>query len=225
MLRKLLKFVVYILIIELICFVGMAYWIIHDGSVDHYDSTDAAFVPGYAEIHNGILSPALTARLDRAKQLLDQGKVTYIIVSAVTPPGEDDEAQAMDRYLQAHDVSAGTILQDHPGDKAGDSIESVSKIMKTQEIHSLLLIDDYYRLVHLKIRFVHGGEKELAQAHIGEWKNDDARNVMAEDYAIYKDMYDWYVVPESKELGKKAWAEAQEIGASVGAEIDTLRKK
>jgi len=224
MLRRLFKLIVYLVIIEVVCLSIMSVWIVYDGTRDQDVSTDAALVPGYAEIKSGVLPPALTARLDLAKQLFDAGKFNYVIVSGMTPPGEDDESQAMARYLRAHGVPEENIIQDHPGMKPDESMKSLVKIMKDQSIKSLLLITDYYRLVHLKTCLVHAGETELAQAHVGEWKKDDARNILNEDIAIYKDMYDWYVVPDSKVLGKKALEEAMVLKASVGAEVDSLRK-
>jgi vancomycin permeability regulator SanA len=150
---------------------------------------------------DGLLSPALTARLDRATNLLNEGKCSLIIVSGVTPPGEDDESEAMARYLKAHGVSEDSIIQDHPG--PGESVDSIVKIMKERKMKSLALITDYYRLVRLKLRLAHAGETELAQIHMGEWKKDDLTNVLREDVAIYKDMYDWYVLPDSKIFAKK----------------------
>ena len=170
------------------------------------------------------MASALTARLDKTVELFNAGKFTQIIVSGVTPPGEDDESEAMSRYLQAHAIPAGSIMEDHPSGKA-DSMETVATIMQDQKIESLLLIAEYYRLVRLKMALAHAGENQLAQVHLGEWKNDDAVNVANEDVAIFKDMFDWYVVPGSKEMSKKALEEAKTLKESVNSKIDTMSSK
>jgi len=225
MLRRFLRFILSILVFELVCFILLGFWIVHDGSHDVMGNVDAVFVPGYSEINDGLLSPELTARLDRAAALFNSGKCSYIIVRGVTPPGEDDESEAMSRYLQAHSVPEDSIIQDHPGVKGPDSADTLVNIMQQQKISSLLLITDYYRLVHLKVVLAHAGEKNLGQVHIGEWKKDDLMKVAHEDFAIFKDMYDWFIEPEVKVLVPKITQEVQSIEGSAQSEIQSLQKK
>jgi len=224
MLRRLFRFLLSLFLFEAIAFILLGVWIVYDGSRDNVATVDAVLVPGYAQIKDGLLAPALTASLDRAAQLFNDGKCTYIIVRGITPPGEDDESEAMSRYLQAHSISENNIIQDHPGVKGPESMDTLVDIMKQQSMKSLILVTDYYRLVHLKLVLAHAGEKELGQVHIGEWKKDDLMNVVNEDIACFKAMYDWYIQPEAKILIPKITQEAQSIEGSIKNEIQSLRK-
>jgi len=223
MIRGLFKMTGFLLAMAALGFVLTGVWIVHDGMRDDFDHADVALVPGYVEIQDATLSPALTARLDRAAALYTQGKFTYIIVSGVTPPNEDDEADAMAKYLQAHQVPASAIIQDHRGEK-DELAANIARIMQDQKFHSVLLVADYDHLTRMKMTLKHAGIRETEQAHVGEWQRADGMDVLREDVAIYGDLYHWVVLPTAVKVNTQATIEAQKAKETLDKKIDSLKK-
>jgi vancomycin permeability regulator SanA len=195
------------LVALLLIAVGLpAVWVVCDGLRDAYNHADAAFVPGYAESRDGVLAPGLIARLDRAAELYDQGVFPAIVVSGATPLNEKDESNAMAQYLEAHQVPAGVITEDHRGEKAGDSMENLANIMKNQGFHSVLIIADYYRLTRMKVALRQEGISEFQQAHVGQWKKEDATKVLNEVAIMYDSESRRYLLPVVEKIVEKVKA-------------------
>ncbi len=224
MIRGLLRLIGYLFALAFASFILMGGWIVYDGIHDDFDHADVAVVPGYAEIKDSALASTLTARLDRAANLYAEGKYTSVIVSGVTPAGEDDETDAMAHYLEAKDVPANAIIQDHRGEKANDTIDNLARIMKDHRFHSVLLVFDYDRLEHVKLVLRHAGIREIEQAHVGEWKKEDSMDILKEDIAIYRDIYHWYVQPTAAEVSEKTSEEEKVLKDKVSTGLDSMHK-
>jgi hypothetical protein len=214
MLRGLLNVVGLVLALAVLIFLLTGVWIVYDGLHDHYQKAEMALVPGYAEIQDGKLSVALTARLDRAAALYAQGVVAHIVVSGVTPPREDDETEAMARYLEGQGVSADAITQVHPAENAGEAADNLALFMKDRS-KPVVLVADYYRLTRLKLTLWHGGVRGVQQVHIGEWRKEDIMAVLNEDVRFYQEVNQWYVLP--------AWKKTSEtVSGGCQAFVDSL---
>ena len=224
MLRGLLRLISFLVGMALAGFALTTVWIVYDGIHDDYDHADVALVPGYMEIKDGVLAPALVARLDRAVTLYKAGSCSFIIVSGVTPLNENDETEAMAQYLEAAKVPADAIIQDHRGVKANDTVDNFTRIMKDQRFHSVLLVTDYYRIARLKLVLRHAGVREIEQVHVGEWKKEDNLDILREQIVIYKDLYNWYLLPATAKVSEETDVEAKALKEKVNNGLDSLHK-
>ncbi len=223
--RALQKVVGLLFAMVLLAVVLTGVWIVYDGGRDDFHHSDVGFVPGYEEdMDNSDLTPAVTARLDRAAVLYTEGKFPKIIVSGVTPPNENDEVEAMTNYLKEHGVPANAIIQDHRGADANDSIDTLAAIMKDQEFHSVTLVSDYFRIVRMRMDLAHDGVRDVQQAAVGQWKKDDARDVVLEEARLFNELYHWYLVPAAIQASNKADEESVKLKEKVNKELDSLHK-
>jgi vancomycin permeability regulator SanA len=202
MFRKLFNFIALILAMAVLVFLLTGVWIVYDGTHDNFHRADVALVPGYEETEDGDLSPSLRARLDRAATLYKEGKFPYVVVSGVTPPGENDETDAMAHYLREHGVEASAIIQDHRGEKASDTVDNIVGIMK-KRFNSVIVITDYERITRMKLVLYHEGVLEIGQAHAGDWKKEDTMAVLHEDLLIYQDLNQWYALPAEEKISAR----------------------
>ena len=192
------------LVLALVVIVLPAAWMVHDGLHDVYGHADAGLVPGDStEIHDGVLATNLTAKLDQAAKLYVGNAFPIIIVSGVALQDNQDEADAMAAYLEAHNVPAAAIIEEHRGDQTHEAMAGTTGTLSDQLIHSVIIIDDYYRLPHLKLNLRRRGNTVIGQVHVGEWNINDAVKVLNELGLIYGDYNRQYLVPLLKQAIEK----------------------
>jgi len=183
-----------------LCIAVPATWIVLDGLHDNFDHADVALVPGYGEATPGELGPALTARLDRAIVLYQENKFPFIIVSGQDTAGEKHEPERMAHYLESRQIPASVIIQDHRTEKASDTVDNLSRIMKGQGFHSVMVISDYYRLTRLKVYALRGGVREVEQAHVGQWNRGDIPLILGEVTTTYDRLSRTYLLPVAQRI-------------------------
>ncbi len=224
MFRKLFNAIGLLLALAILIFLLTGVLMVCDGLHDRYQKAEMAIVPGYLEIEDGRLALDLTARLDRAAVLYAQGIFPHVVVSGVTPPGEDDETDAMAHYLEARGVPADAITQVHAREKGGDPVDNLARYLKNRS-KPVVLICDYYRLPRLKLIAWRAGIPEIQQAHTGAWKKEDILAVLNEDVRIYQDLNEWYVLPAWKEISGMIGDFCQLFVTSVGLFLNPETKR
>ncbi|EPH06612.1 hypothetical protein HMPREF1531_00513 [Propionibacterium sp. oral taxon 192 str. F0372] len=102
---------------------------------------DVALVMGAATINDSQdPSPYLKARLDRALELWEAGRISVFIVSGST---SDNETAVMENYLVAHGVNRADIVQDGHGN---DSYSSCLRATKAYGVRQLIVVSQSYHV-------------------------------------------------------------------------------
>lgn len=113
--------------------------------------SDAIVVLGAAH-YDGRPSPVLKARLDHAVRLYERGVAPVIIMTGGTAPGDTvSEAVVSRRYAVRQGVPAAAILTEREGLTTLESMRSVSRLMRTRNMESAVLVSDPFHMLRLKL--------------------------------------------------------------------------
>jgi|GEM_PF-1125046 len=211
-------------VLPFLCVAVPAAWLVLDGLHDNFDHADVALVPGYGESSPGDLGPALTARLDRTIVLYQENKFPFIIVSGQDTAAEKHEPERMAHYLESRQIPASVIILDHRSEKAGDTVDNLSRIMKGQGFHSVMVISDYYRLTRLKVYALRGGVREVEQAHVGQWNRGDIPSILGEVVTTYDRLAKMYLLPVAQRIYGDVLNTKDTISEDVSGSKDTINR-
>jgi uncharacterized SAM-binding protein YcdF (DUF218 family) len=152
---------VWIVILAAIVAVGVSLYttaqIMREAAVDEARPTDAIVVFGAAE-YVGHPSPVYRARLDHAYDLFERGLAPVIITTGGA--GKDprySEGQVGRDYLETRGVPDVNLIAETQGDNTDESTQRVAVIMRTNGMHSALLVSDAYHLYRAKKMMAHEG--------------------------------------------------------------------
>jgi uncharacterized SAM-binding protein YcdF (DUF218 family) len=152
-----------------------------------------------------------------------------VIVSPIDPAG--GEAVAIMKYLEQHGVPSSAILEDAGDRKPREMARDVAEIMKSHQLTSLMLVDDYYRMSRLKLMLLHVGVNDIRKAHLGSLSAQDAVPIACEVLALYEYVGRTYLMPAAKKIKEeavtasdKAKSEAERAKDSVNRGLDALPK-
>lgn len=152
---------VWIVILAAIVAVGVLLYttaqIMREADVDEARRADAIVVFGAAE-YVGHPSPVYRARLDHAYDLFEHGLAAVIITTGGA--GKDprySEGQVGRDYLEARGVPDVNLIAETQGDNTDESTQRVAVIMRTNGMHSALLVSDAYHLYRAKKMMAHEG--------------------------------------------------------------------
>lgn len=106
----------------------------HLHSADDANPAPVALVLGAGLAPGGGPSPALAARLDIAKKLLDAGKVKVILVSGDNRTADHNEPDAMAAYLRKQGVGAHQVVADYAGRDTYASCYRAQAIFGVQDV-------------------------------------------------------------------------------------------
>ena len=145
---------VWIVILAVIVAAGVLLYntaqIMREADVDEPHTADAIVVFGAAE-YVGHPSPVYRARLDHAYDLFERGLAPVIITTGGA--GGDprySEGQVGRDYLETRGVPDVNLIAETQGDNTDESTQRVAVIMRTNGMHSALLVSDAYHLYRAK---------------------------------------------------------------------------
>ena len=114
------------------------------GRTDQARPTQAIVVMGVAQ-YDGRPSPQLQARLDHVLTLWNAGIAPLIVTTGGNQPGDRfTEAEASQRYLVEAGVPESAILLENEGSSTFDSLQSVDRLLDTQDITDVVVVTDAY---------------------------------------------------------------------------------
>jgi uncharacterized SAM-binding protein YcdF (DUF218 family) len=152
---------VWIVILAAIVAVGVLLYttaqIMREAGIDEPHLADAIVVFGAAE-YVGHPSPVYRARLDHAYDLFERGLAPVIITTGGA--GKDprySEGQVGRDYLETRGVPDVNLIAETQGDNTDESTQRVAVIMRTNGMHSALLVSDAYHLYRAKKMMAHEG--------------------------------------------------------------------
>jgi vancomycin permeability regulator SanA len=122
-------------------------------------NADAALVFGNTVDPSGKPSPRLTARLDVARNLFEQKRVRYILVSGGFGKEGFDEAKAMGSYLRARGVPDSALIEDGHGNNTIASCVNARALLGARHASSVDLVTQYFHIPRARLAAERAGLK------------------------------------------------------------------
>lgn len=135
--------------------------IIISGLKDNLFKTDLIVVLGTKVSPEGIPSPGLAARLNKAIEIYQLGYAPKILVSGGTGKEGYDESIAMANFLIARGVPANAIIKDGQGINTRATAKNTYQYMQQHQLKSVIIISQYYHIARIKLAFKHEGIKQI----------------------------------------------------------------
>ena len=232
--NKVFRVTLHVTVLALLTVMLMAAWIISDGLSDQGDKADLGMVPNSAagvfgdpdfEEPWGVMQP----RLDKAIELYHANKFTTIVISGAAKTSPDADRSPMGKYLEAHEIPAGSVIEDPGSTDTHEIAVQLAKIMKDGNYKSVMIVADYYQISRLKLALKLEGIAGVQQAHLGKLRQEDASNIAREVVAFYQYAAIYYGIPESRVLAKKLMelvkTGAEKTNSAVGNAKNSLDQK
>jgi uncharacterized SAM-binding protein YcdF (DUF218 family) len=194
-------------------------WIVFDGLNDEGEHADVALVAGHGEDPG-----ARRAWLDRVARLYKDGEFPRIIVSAASSGGAYDEQTAITGYLEQRGVPSSAIIDDTGAANLGEMARDVADIMQTRELHSIMIVTDYYRTTRLKLALLHAGISDIKKTHVGTVRKEDAVPILQEVVALYEFVGRTFLLPAAKKIKEEAATEADKAKIQAEKAKDNVNK-
>ena len=119
------------------------------GRRDQAHRVEAIVVLGAAQ-YNGRPSAVLTARLDHAAALYQQGLAPYVVVTGGRAEGDRfTESEASARYLHGKGVSDDAILREVQGRNSWQSLAAAARFLKARGITEVVLVSDPFHAARI----------------------------------------------------------------------------
>jgi uncharacterized SAM-binding protein YcdF (DUF218 family) len=140
------------LLIIAACFLLHMGYVAWDGLHPYHGAADLAVVLGNAVDSNGVLSPWLKGRVDRALLLYRDGAVPRIMVSGGKGEtfGHYPEGLAMKQYLVAHGVPADRIIEDNEGANTYLTAKDLLRVADSLHPRSVIVVSSFYHVTRAK---------------------------------------------------------------------------
>jgi vancomycin permeability regulator SanA len=111
---------------------------------------NVAVVLGAAVWSNNQPSPSLAARVDKALNLLDNGKVNSIYLTGSNAPGELSESEVALRYIKKKKVITSNIFTEAKTTSTNEQIRFIKqKLLSDSQKKNIIVISDSYHLVRV----------------------------------------------------------------------------
>ena len=227
--RSLFSLVFKLVIILALLVVFTAAWVVLDGLTDLGERADVALVTiptdeSYSEVEKPLL--------DRVVKLYNEGGFPEIIVSGGRSPGGTDEPQAMAKYLTDKGIPPNAIS--NGGALAPTTQETARQVaveMKARDMHSVMIITNYYHVTRVKLALFHEGVTVVQKAHVGKFQKEDAWEIGREIVALYDYVGRFYVLPTAEKVKEeaavaidKAKVDAGQAKSKVNNGLDSMSK-
>lgn len=162
---------------------------------DEARQADAIVVMGAAQ-YNGRPSNVLSARLDHALALYEQGYAPAIIVTGGKLEGDAyTEAGVGEQYLLDRGVPQDAILMEDEGEDTWESMQAVGDIADRRGIESVLIVSDGFHLFRSERMAGAVGLDAYSSAApdspIRAWSGSEFSYVIRETGAVIFQMPDW----------------------------------
>ncbi|MEZ0368609.1 MAG: YdcF family protein [Candidatus Sericytochromatia bacterium] len=151
---------------------------VFDGLTDELDKelfkANVAVVMGNEVLPNGKPSPRLKARLDKALELYNNGRIETIIVSGGVDDAGHDEATIMGRYLYRQGVPKDVIMVDSLGDDTFLTAANVKRMLEFHQTRKLMVVvSSYTHIMRARLAMNKCGFKVVYGAHADffEWRD------------------------------------------------------
>jgi uncharacterized SAM-binding protein YcdF (DUF218 family) len=147
-LRSVMLTIVLALPLVLLLIAGAVIW---QARTDEARAVDAIVVLGAAQ-YNGRPSNVLSARLDHALDLYEQGLAPRIVVTGGRAEGDAySEAESGFMYLEERGVPGSAILMETQGRDTWASMQGVADVLENTDAHRILIVSDGFHLLRTEL--------------------------------------------------------------------------
>ena len=214
------RFLLKVLVVELIFVLAAAAWVVYDGMNDSHGSADCAVIFGETPTTGAEPDPVLQAQLDRAIELYREKVVSQVIVSSADASQGGDGSKVlstMTRYLLAHGLPASGVLSDSKGTSLDAAAVDVATYQQQSGIQNVMIVVPYYEIMRTKLALWRAGVRPVLQVHVGKPGLPDAvpaaRAIGDAGVRVFED--------DLKPAALKLIARAQGQGQAVSDKITT----
>jgi uncharacterized SAM-binding protein YcdF (DUF218 family) len=131
-------------------FISICMGVVRAGAAQELQASDAIVVFGAAE-YSGRPSPVLRLRLDHAFELFQRGLAPVIITTggSAADPSFSEGGVGHD-YLMRRGVPDSSLIAETQGSDTAQSAERIAVIMRTNQMHSCLVVSDAYHVFRIR---------------------------------------------------------------------------
>lgn len=148
--RKLTGYLLVFILIITTLWCLLVFNIYKDSVTEQNEKADALVVMGASQ-WNGRPSPALKERLDHALEIYNQGYADLIILTGGIADGDTVSESAVGRnYLVNSGIPESSILIEEKGHTTLESLEEVSRLVRQENIDTVLFVSHGYHLFRVK---------------------------------------------------------------------------
>jgi vancomycin permeability regulator SanA len=151
-----------------------------DGVTDGVRPADVAIVLGNKVERNGEPSPRLTARLDRAVALYQQGLVKQILVTGGLGKEGFDEAAVMAAFLRSRGIPGNVIIQDPKGNTTWDSAQNARALLACGTSCRAIVVSQFFHLTRTRVALEKAGFKGVGTASAQYFETRDLYSLIRE---------------------------------------------
>jgi vancomycin permeability regulator SanA len=150
--------------IACISFLGLAVGALYiDGARSEIQQANFAIVYGSKVQPDGVPSPRLQARLDKALQLFETGRVANVLVSGGVGKEGHDEAVVMAQYLQDAGVPKNRLVVDSQGNNSHLTAVNSAELLGTEK--SVIAVSQLFHLSRAKLSLRNAGFESVGSAY------------------------------------------------------------
>jgi len=160
--------------------------IIINGLIEDKKTYDLAVVLGNKVNVDGVPSPRLAARLDRAYQIWLDKRCSAILVSGGTGVEGWDEAVVMKSYLESKGIPEGIIIVDSNGYDTWQTALKVKQVLSEIDGESAVAVSQFFHLSRCKISFKRAGIENVSSSYARFFETRDFYATFREVPAILK---------------------------------------
>lgn len=186
MFRKIKIYVLRLFLFFIIFMVCNTAWIIYDGTREPEGNAQLGVIPGSTVFPDGSLSPRLQKRLEEGLKRYQNHQVGKLMVSGGLGKEGHWEGTKMQEFLIAKGVKPEDIFTDNEGYTTQLTAINAKRIADSLQIHSVMVISQYFHITRTKMLFRQQGFKEVAGAgaKYTEWR--DLYSIPREIAAFYR---------------------------------------
>ena len=151
-----------------------------DGVTDSTPPSDVVIVLGNRVAADGTPAPRLAARLDAAIEVLETGRVEYVIVSGGVGRSGADESVAMADYLVAAGIDRDRIVLDGHGVNTRATAENSARIMSERGWETAIVATQYFHVSRAKLALDQAGIDMVGSIHADHVEIRDGYSVLRE---------------------------------------------
>ncbi|MGB2926023.1 MAG: YdcF family protein [Limnothrix sp.] len=134
-----------------------------DGARSEIQQANFAIVYGNQVQPDGVPSPRLQARLDKALQLFETGQVANVLVSGGVGKEGHDEAVVMAQYLQDAGVPKNRLVVDSQGNNSHLTAVNSAELLGTEK--SVIAVSQLFHLSRAKLSLRNAGFESVGSAY------------------------------------------------------------
>lgn len=135
--------------------------IIFYGLKDNLFKADLIVVLGSKVSPDGDPSLGLSARLNKAIDIYNEGYAPKILVSGGTGKEGYDESLAMANYLIKRGIPSKSIIRDAEGNNTRATANHTYQYMQQNQLSSVIIVSQYYHIARIKLAFKKLGIKKI----------------------------------------------------------------